>query len=77
MNSVKSSNVRGMVQHISNKLPNAPTSLAYVASSAAINSVNVTFTAPTNVSIISYSSSSDTGSGTPSNLMNIHCNNNK
>jgi hypothetical protein len=54
-----------MVQSISNKKPNSPTSLAYTVNSATINQVVISFTAPTNVTIISYTASSGPSSGTP------------
>ncbi len=63
VNTTHSVNARSTIQHISNKLPDPPTSLAYISGSATINSVNVTFTAPTSIAIISYSPSSGAGSG--------------
>jgi hypothetical protein len=66
INSVQTTNVHGALQSIQNKLPNAPTSLAYVANSATINQVIISFTAPTNVPILTYSPSIGSGTGTPS-----------
>ena len=66
VNSVQTTNVQGILQSITNKLPNAPTLLAYVANSATVNSVTISFTAPTNVPIISYTASTGPSSGTPS-----------
>jgi hypothetical protein len=54
-----------MVQAISNKKPNAPTSLAYTANSATISQVVISFTAPTNVTIVSYTASTGPSTGTP------------
>ena len=68
INSVQAAGARGIVQTISNKLPNAPTALAYIASSATTSSVRVSFTPPNNVAITSvYTPSSGTGSGTAAN----------
>ena len=68
INSTHSVGARGVVQTITNKIPNAPTSLAYIASSATTTSVRVSFTPPNNVAITSvYTPSSGTGSGTAAN----------
>ena len=67
LNSVHASGAKGVVQTIQNRIPNAPTSLAYVASSATISSVAVSFSPPTNVVVSSYTTSVGSGSGTSSN----------
>ena len=68
VNSVHSSTNRGTLQVMNNRIPNLPTSLAYIASSATTASVRVSFTPPTNVAITStYTTNYGTGSGAPSN----------
>lgn len=65
VNSTHSANVRGMIQSISNKLPNPPTSLVYTAGSATVSEVTISFTAPTNVPILTYTASTGSSLGTP------------
>lgn len=67
-NSTHSVGALGVIQTITNIIPNAPTSLTYIASSATTTSVSVSFTLPNNVAITSvYTPSSGTGSGTNAN----------
>lgn len=66
MNSLYFKNIEGTIQYISNKIPDPPINLSYISNSATINSVAISFTEPTNVAAISYTTNFGSGNGTSS-----------